>query len=67
MVDRKFQISLAAARVNAGLTQRDVAEKMEVSTNTIVNWENKKSTPSVLQGRKLAKLYGIDLDRIFLP
>ena len=35
----KLQISLAAARVNAGMTQDDVAKKMKVSKNTIVKWE----------------------------
>ena len=34
-----IQISLAAARVNAGLTQEEVAEKLQVSKKTIVNWE----------------------------
>ena len=35
----KLQISLAAARVNANLTQEDVARAMHLSKNTIVNWE----------------------------
>lgn len=35
----KLQISLAAARVNAGLTQEEVAKNMKISKNTLVNWE----------------------------
>lgn len=35
----KFQISLAAARVNAGLTQEEVAKAMKVGKQTIVSWE----------------------------
>lgn len=35
----KLQISLAAARVNAGLTQDDVSKNMKISKNTLVNWE----------------------------
>ena len=42
----KFQISLAAARVNAGLTQVEAAEKAHVSNKTINNWENGKVSPS---------------------
>ena len=33
------KISLAAARVNAEMTQEEVAEIMHVSKNTIINWE----------------------------
>ena len=35
----KIQITLAAARVNAGFTQEDVAEKFKVTKQTIINWE----------------------------
>lgn len=59
-----IQISLAAARGNAELTQRDVAEEMGVTQNTIVNWEKYTSTPTVIQARKLAELYGIPVDAI---
>lgn len=64
---RQVQISLAAARVNAGLTQSDVARKMNVGKQTIVNWEKGKSEPKMSQSRKLSDLYGIPLDNIFLP
>lgn len=63
----KLQISLAAARVNAKMTQSDVAREMHVSKQTIVNWEKGISEPSVNQGRKLESLYGISMDYIFLP
>lgn len=60
-----LKITPAAARVNAGLTQRDVAEKMGVSTNTVINWENGKTLPSVSMAWRLSELYGIPLDNIF--
>lgn len=63
----KLQISLAAARVNAKMTQEDVAKEMHVSKNTVVNWERGTSEPSISQGRKLSELYNIPLDYIFLP
>mgnify|MGYP003183891208 FL=1 len=63
----KLQISLAAARVNAGLTQDNVAKYMKVSKNTIVKWEKGETEPSITQGRQLEKLYKIPLDNIFLP
>ena len=63
----KLQISLAAARVNAELTQDDVSKKMKISKNTLVNWEKGLSEPTISQGRKLSELYNIPLDNIFLP
>ncbi len=62
-----FRITLAAARVNAGFTQREVAERMLVTANTVNNWENGKATPSIVVARRLADLYGLDLDYIFFP
>lgn len=60
-----IQISLAAARVNAGLTQREVAEKLGISNNTLVAWEAGKVVPSVTAARQLADIYQIPLDNIF--
>ena len=44
-----LQISMAAARVNAGFTQREIAAKMQVSTATILNWEKGKVVPKPAQ------------------
>lgn len=63
----KIQISLAAARVNAGLTQADVAKEMHVSKQTVCNWEKGKAEPSLAQGRQLSRLFSMPLDYIFLP
>lgn len=63
----KLQISLAAARVNAGMTQDDVSKAMKISKNTLVNWEKGLSEPTITQGRKLSELYNMPLDNIFLP
>ena len=62
---QKFQISLAAARVNAGLTQDDVAKALKVGKQTIVSWEIGKSEPKMSQSRELSELYKIPLDYIF--
>ncbi|MBQ8803438.1 MAG: helix-turn-helix transcriptional regulator [Tyzzerella sp.] len=63
----EIQISLAAARVNAGLTQDDVAKRMKVSKNTVVAWEKGMTEPKISQSRELSQLYNIPLDNIFLP
>lgn len=63
----EIQISLAAARVNAGLTQDDVARSLKISKNTVVAWEKGTSEPKTSQARELSALYKMPLDNIFLP
>lgn len=62
----EFKISLAAARVNAGLTQNDVAKILKVGKQTVVSWEKGKSEPKMSQSRQLSELYKMPLDYIFL-
>lgn len=61
----KIQISLAAARVNAELTQQEVANRLHISKQTIVNWEKGKSEPSASQADMLSELYKFPRDSIF--
>ena len=44
----KIQITLAAARVNAGFTQEDVAEKFKVTKQTIINWQKYIKFPRII-------------------
>lgn len=60
-----LRISLAAARVNARMTQDDVAKAMHVSKQTVVNWESGKAEPKIMQARNLSQLYKIPLANIF--
>lgn len=64
---KTFQISLAAARVNAKMTQDDVAKALHVGKQTIVNWEKGATEPKISQIRQLSELYKIPTDNIFLP
>ena len=64
---KKIQISLAAARVNAGLTQEEVSKALGVGKQTVVNWEKGYSEPKMSQSRQLSDLYHMPLDYIFLP
>ena len=63
----QIRISLAAARVNAGYTQSEVSSILNVSKQTICNWENGKTSPDIAQARRLSELYKMPLDYIFLP
>lgn len=60
-------ITLRAARVNAGYTQIEAANKIGVSKESISNWERGKSYPDVPQLKKIEELYKVDYkDLIFL-
>jgi len=61
------KISLEAARVNAKLTQKELAEKLGVSNGTIVNWEKGETEPSLSQLRMISELSGIPMDFLFVP
>ena len=61
-------MSLKAARVNAGLTQKQVAKAIGVCVNTLIKWERGEKSPRVEQGRRLCELYGRSWDEIvFTP
>ena len=62
-----MQISLAAARVNAGLTQSEVADKVQKKRQTIQMWEKGKIKIDVGNLYLLASIYGVNIDDIFLP
>ena len=52
---------LCACRVNAGYTQREVAERIGVSEVTIIKWENGVTSPKMEYSQKLSELYMIPL------
>lgn len=62
--DNMLMYTLASARVNSDLTQKQVAEILKVSEATVNAWENGKTEPKISQARELSELYKIPLDRI---
>lgn len=57
-------MTLKAARVNAGLTQKKAAEMLGISEFTLINYEKGKSSPDVHTLKKIEKLYDIPYHRI---
>ena len=53
---------LKDARMRSGFTQESIAEKVNVSRQTISNWENEKSYPDIISVIELSNLYSISLD-----
>lgn len=66
-MEKKLQITLTAARVNAGLTLDEVAEKLHKSKNTIIAWEKGKTTIDVYNFDELCILYNVPKECIILP
>ena len=56
--------NLYHARKKSGLSQEDVAGKLEVSRQTISKWELDETLPDICQSKKLAVLYHLSLDEL---
>ena len=55
---------LKEARQMSGLTQENVAEKLNVSRQTISNWGTEKFYPDILYVLQLSDLYQVSLDEL---
>lgn len=62
-----LQITLEAARVNAGYNLKDVAEIINKAANTVSNWEKGKTTIPKVWFTRLCDLYKIDEDHVIVP
>ena len=63
-----FKISLEAARVNAGLSQKVAAQELGISNTTLGKWEKGESFPTADKIPEICELYGVHYDNInFLP
>lgn len=63
-----LKITMEAARVNAGHTQKEAAKLLRVSNKTLQNWESGRCYPNAGKIAEICKLYGISYDNIkFLP
>ena len=59
-----FKISLAACRVNAGLTQHELCKILNISPTTWMYWETGKKEPRFSAVMKLSELSGVPVDYI---
>ena len=60
----EIEKKLKDVRMQAGLTQEQVAEKIMVSRQTVSNWENGKSLPDIVSIMSLSDLYQISIDEL---
>lgn len=61
------KLSLKAARVNAGLTQEEAAQAINVTGKTLISWEKGVTHPTVDKLLHLCSLYDVQISDIFIP
>lgn len=57
-------ILIKAARVNAGFTQTEVAERIGKTKNTIASYEAYTTAPDIKTAQAMAELFGMSVDDI---
>lgn len=53
-------------REQYNLTQQDLAEKVEVSRQTIISLENGKYNPSIFLAYKISRVFNLPIEIVFL-
>lgn len=66
-MNQNIQISLRAARVNAGLSQKVAAEQLRIGTSTLQGYENGRSIPRWDIIRRMQDIYGMDSRHFLIP
>lgn len=59
--------TLRELRATQGWSQADLAEKLEVSRQTINAIETEKYDPSLPLAFKIAEIFGLKIEEIFVP
>jgi len=63
--NRKIQNRIVVLRAERGLSQREVADKLGVSRQTIISLEKNRYNPSLKLAFDIALLFGVDLHDVF--
>ncbi len=53
-------------RKERGLTQEELADRLEVSRQTINSLESGRYNPSILLAFRIARLFGVSIEEIFI-
>ncbi|MGE7926017.1 helix-turn-helix transcriptional regulator [Viridibacillus arvi] len=53
-------------RVEGGITQQELADKVSVSSRTIISLEKQKYNPSVLLAYKIASVFNLSIEETFI-
>ena len=59
-----MKISLRAARVDAGYTQKEAAKELGISKGTLASYENYQTSPDMTTATRIASMYARELSEI---
>ena len=59
-----FGKKLLDARKKANLSQEEIAEKLNITRQTVSKWESNETVPNINQVKLLAKIYKISLEEL---
>lgn len=61
---KQIKMCIRELREEYGMTQKELAEKMQVSFQTISKWENGINMPDIIHIPRLMDIFGVSADRI---
>ncbi len=53
-------------RKAASMTQQDLADRVEVSRQTVISLESGRYNPSILLARKIARVFSLPIESVFI-
>ena len=63
-VEVEMEISLKAARVNRGYTQKEAAQRLGISVEALRRYEKGKSLPGIDLIKRMEEVFGISYDNL---
>ncbi len=63
-MDKQFCKNLKESRKSCGLTQKQVAEKLNVVESCFANWEQGRTEPNIEMLRKLSEILNASLEEL---
>lgn len=63
--ERKIRNRIVVLRAERGLSQREVADRLGVSRQTIISLEKNKYNPSLKLAFDISLMFGVDLHEVF--
>ncbi|MDA1679700.1 helix-turn-helix transcriptional regulator [Bacillus cereus group sp. TH152-1LC] len=63
--ERKIRNRIVVLRAERGLSQRDLADKLGVSRQTIISLEKNRYNPSLKLAYDIALMFNVDLHEVF--